>query len=87
VRNILSGWYGGKVCASCGLQIGKIDWSGSRPALLLTEQVSVEWNEVPADELVGTLAVALPICFACHTANRLVQEHPELVTDRRRAGV
>ena len=55
--------------------------------MLLTDQMSVEWNEIPADKLVETLAGALPICFACHTANRLVREHPELVTDRHRAGV
>jgi len=54
---------------------------------LLTGQESVEWNEIPADRLVETLAAGLPICFACHTANRLVREHPELVTDRHRAGV
>jgi hypothetical protein len=87
MRNIVADWYGGKVCASCGQPIGKIDWTGSRPAVLLAEQVSVEWNEIPADELVGTLAAAVPICFACHMANRLVKEHPELVTDRHRAGV
>ncbi len=87
MRNIVAEWYGGKVCASCGQPIGKIDWTGSRPAVLLAEQVSVEWNEIPADELVGTLAAAVPICFACHMANRLVKEHPELVTDRHRAGV
>jgi hypothetical protein len=37
--------------------------------------------------LVGTLAAALPICFACHTANKLVNEHPELVIDRHRASL
>lgn len=87
VRNIVAGWYGEKACASCGQPIGKIDWSGSPPALLLADRISVEWKQVPADELVETLAVALPICFACHTTNRLVQEHPELVTDRHRTGV
>jgi hypothetical protein len=54
--------------------------------LLLTGQESVEWNEIPADKLAETLAAG-PICFASHSANRLVREHPELVTDRHRAGV
>ena len=87
VRNIIAKWYRDKVCAACGQPIGKIDWTGSRPALLLADRVSVEWSQLPADKLVGTLAVASPICFACHTANRLIEEHPELVTDRHRAGV
>ena len=87
VRNIVAKWYGETVCASCGQPIGKIDWSESRPALLLADQISVEWNQVSADQLLETLSVASPTCFACHTANRLVKEHPELVTDRHRAGV
>ena len=87
VRNIIAKWYRDKDCAACGQPIGDIDWTGSHPALLVADQVSVEWNQVPADRLLGTLAAASPICFACHTANKLVHEHPELVTDRHRAGV
>ena len=87
VRNILTEWYRDKDCAACGQPIGAIDWAGSHPALLVADQVSVEWERVPADKLTGTLAGALPICFACHMANRLVREHPELVTDRHRVGL
>ena len=87
VRNIIANWYRDKVCAACGQPIGEIDWAGSHPAVLVADQVSVEWNQIPADKLVGTLAAASPICFACHTANRLVREHPELVTDRHRASL
>ena len=87
VRNIIANWYRDKVCAACGQPIGEIDWAGSHPALLVADQVSVEWNQIPADKLVGTLAAASPICFACHTANRLVREHPELVTDRHRVSL
>jgi hypothetical protein len=28
------------------------------------------------------LAAALPVCFACHMANTLVREHPELAVKR-----
>lgn len=86
VRNIIAKWYGGKACAACGQAIGEIDWTGSHPALLVADRETVEWNQIPADKLLGTLAAALPICFACHTANKLVKEHPEVVTDRHRAG-
>lgn len=87
VRNIIAEWYRDKDCAACGQPIGEIDWAGSHPALLVDEQVSVEWEQVPADKLTGTLAGAMPICFACHTANRLVREHPELAIYRHRAGL
>jgi hypothetical protein len=35
VRNIIAKWYRDKVCAACGQPIGEIDWTGSRPALLV----------------------------------------------------
>ena len=84
VRNILTKWYEGKVCAWCGQPFGEIDWAGRKPALLEAGGVSVEWSEVPADKVNETLAAASPVCFACHMANRLVREHPELVVDRAR---
>jgi len=87
VRSIAGKWYHGKECARCGQSIGEIDWAGNRPALLTGGQETAEWNQIPTDKLLETLTSALPICFACHTANRLVREHPELVTDRHRAGV
>ena len=84
VRNILTKWYEGKVCAWCGQSFGEIDWAGRKPALLRADGVSVEWSEVPADQVYETLAAASPVCFACHMANTLVREHPELAVDRAR---
>ena len=82
VRNILSGWYAGKVCASCGRPMTEVQWSTSAPALLQAGKVSMAWSEVPADRLYEVMAAALPLCFACHMANTLVREHPELVVGR-----
>lgn len=82
VRNILIRWYAGKVCASCGQPFADLDWSGRKPALLRPGKVSVEWSEVPADQLYEVLADSKPLCFACHMASVLVREHPELVVDR-----
>jgi hypothetical protein len=82
VRNIAAKWYQGKRCAVCGNAIGAIEWGPSQPAVILSDQNTVQWKEVSADVLTETLETALPICFACHMANRLVREHPELVTER-----
>lgn len=82
VRNILVKWYEGKSCTYCRRPIGEIDWAGSKPALLGSGRVSLEWNQVPAEKLHEVLAASLPLCFACHMANTLVREHPELVVDR-----
>ena len=84
MRNILTKWYVGKVCAWCGQPFGEIDWAERKPALLGADGVSVEWSEVPADKLNETLAAASPVCFTCHMANTLVREHPELAVDRAR---
>jgi len=45
-------------------------------------KVSLEWNQVSADKLFEVLAASQPLCFACHMANTLVREHPDLAVDR-----
>jgi hypothetical protein len=84
VRNIASKWYVGKRCAVCGIEIGAVEWGPSQPALILTDKRTVEWKQVSADVLTETLESALPSCFACHMANTLVHDHPELATERNR---
>ena len=82
VRNILIKWYEGKSCSYCGKPFGEIEWSGQKPALVRADKVSVEWSRVPAEQLTETLETASPVCFACHMANTLVRERPDLVIDR-----
>jgi len=87
VRNILTRWYAGKSCAWCGRAIGEIHTGERKPALLTPDRLSVEWNDIAAERLEETLATALPLCFACHIANTMVREHPDLVIDRHRPTV
>lgn len=87
VRNILARWYEGKSCAWCGMQIGEIHVTERKPALLKPDQTSVEWHDIPAEQLQETLAGALPLCFGCHMANTMVRTHPELVIERNRPPV
>lgn len=82
VRQILALWYEGRVCAMCQQPFGEIQWVVRKPALLRADKISVEWSEVPAEQLSETLATSLPVCFACHMASTLVRQHPELVVDR-----
>ena len=86
VHRILVDWYAGKACASCKRPIGEIPPAGGKPALLLGDGFSVEWEQISAELLPETLATAKPICFACHMAQTLVREHPELVVDRHLPG-
>jgi len=87
VRNILVRWYEGKDCAWCGRPIGEIHVVDRKPALLVADQGSLEWNQVPAEQLSQILAVAQPLCFTCHVANTMIRQHPELVIDRSRTAV
>jgi hypothetical protein len=82
VRNILSKWYEGKTCACCGRRFEHVEWNAAKPALMKAEGVSADWSQIPAETLRDTLATARPVCFACHTATKMVREHPELVVDR-----
>src|ERR1035437_6990811 len=68
-----------------GGPFGAIEWPAARPALLQGDRISVEWSQIPAEKLAETLAVAQPVCSACHLANKMVREHPELVVDRSSA--
>jgi hypothetical protein len=85
VRNILTQWYAGKSCVSCGRPFGEIGLADVKPAVLCADKVSVEWSEIPAERIPETLAAAEPICFACHMGNVLVRTHPELAIDRHRS--
>ena len=84
VRNILVHWYEGKNCVWCGRPIGEIHLGERKPAVLTADRCSVEWSQIPAEQLQQTLATGLPLCFGCHIANTMVREHPELVVDRSR---
>jgi len=86
VRHILAEWYQGKSCACCGLPLGEIRWAVQKPGLITADKTTVEWNQVPAERLPEILENALPVCFACHMANTLVREHPELALDRGALG-
>ena len=82
VRNILAKWYEGKTCATCGRPVGDAEWLAAQPALMGADGVTFDWSRIPAEKLQETLAAAKPVCFACHTANTMVREHPDLVSDR-----
>ena len=84
VRNILTDWHRGKACAMCGREFGEIQWAAQKPALFLADKSTSEWSGIPAERLSETLQTALPVCFACHMANTLVRERPDLVIDRSR---
>jgi hypothetical protein len=82
VRSILAHWFADKKCVFCGQQIGSIEWAVQKPALLIDGRVNTDCGAIAAERLPDVLATARAVCFSCHTATRLVREHPELIVDR-----
>ena len=82
VKNILTRWFDGKVCAFCQQPIGEIHWIDYKPAILAPDGKSIEWGDLRPERIPALLEHARPVCFNCHIAETFRREHPELVTDR-----
>jgi hypothetical protein len=82
VRTILTNWYEGRTCVFCGKALGEIDWLDHKPALMSTERVTLEWNEIPAEKVPVVLQTHMPVCWNCHIAETFRRRYLELVVDR-----
>lgn len=82
VRSVVTRWYAGKTCVYCGKPIICVQTLDHRAALLMPENITIEWSEIPAKDVPEALRTGLPVCWNCHTAESFRREHPELVTDR-----
>jgi hypothetical protein len=82
VSTIVNHWYVGKSCVYCQKPFGEIHWHDHPPALLDEQRNTIQWNEVPIENLQQTLATHLPVCWSCHIAETFRRQHPELVTNR-----
>jgi hypothetical protein len=84
VRNILTDWYLGKHCVSCGREFGEIHLLDYKPALLSPEGKTIEWREVASERVPEVLETHFPICWDCHITESFCRQHPEMVVDRSR---
>ncbi len=82
VRTILTKGYAGKKCVICGSAFGAINWLDHKPALMSPERLTVEWSEVPPEQVPEVLASHKPVCWNCHIVERFRHRYPELVVDR-----
>ena len=73
-------WYEGSSCVFCGQPFGKINSREHKPALLILGGKTVEWDELPPEELHEALTTHLPVCWNCHLEGTSHHEHPELAT-------
>ena len=82
VQLMLSNWFKNKSCVYCGKLFDKINWTDHKPALLNLDCRTVEWKDIPPEELYDALTTHLPVCWNCHVAETFRREHPDLVVDR-----
>jgi hypothetical protein len=82
VRTIVNRWYAGRVCVYCHQPFQEIHWHDHPPALVDEENCTVEWKDIPAENLQQAFRTHLPVCWNCHVAQTFRRVHPELVVIR-----
>ena len=82
VRTVLTKWYKGKHCSVCGKIFSEITWLDHKPALMAPGNPSLEWSEIPPENISETLAMHMPVCGNCLIAETFRRRYPELVVDR-----
>jgi hypothetical protein len=82
VRVIVARWYEGKKCAYCRKEFGEILWHDHKPALMSPDGVTLQWNEIPPEQLPHVFLNHRPVCWNCHVAELFRRDHPDLVVDR-----
>lgn len=81
VRERLTNWYRGAVCAFCRMEIGPIHVFDRRPGLRSLEGRTLFWDEVSAKDLPEVLRTHQPICFDCLIAESFREKFPDRVVD------
>ena len=84
LRNILTDWYRGRNCVSCGKPFGELHFLDHEPTLLSPGGKTLEWSAIPPEEVPAVLATHFPVCWDCHITETFCREHPEMIVDRSR---
>jgi hypothetical protein len=82
VWNIVSQWYEGKSCALCHKPFPKLHHLDHAPALFAPDHKTLEWKDVPPQQLPEVFATYQPICWNCHVTETFRRLHPELIVER-----
>lgn len=72
----------GKTCACCRQPIENPSYLDHYAALRRPDGTTVQWPDIPADQLPRSLEAGEPVCWNCHVTETFRRMYPELVTDR-----
>lgn len=84
IRNILTSWYAGKHCVSCGRKFTELHLLDHKPAFLSPKGETVEWADLAPETIPEVLASHFPVCWDCYITETFCRKHPELIVDRSR---
>lgn len=78
VWNIASQWFQGKQCVYCHKPIEPPSHIDHAPALMrIVDRKTVEWKNLPAEELPNAFAECVPVCWSCHMTETFLRKFPE----------
>lgn len=77
VWDIASQRFTGERCAYCKKLIAPLSHLGHAPALLnLADGKTVEWTDLPAEQLPEAFSDCMPVCWNCHMTESFLRELP-----------
>ncbi len=77
VWNIASQWFAGERCAYCKKLIAPLSHLDHAPALLsLANGRTVEWRNLPAEQLPEVFSECFPVCWSCHMTETFLRKFP-----------
>ena len=82
VRTIAHRWFAARTCVYCRRAIVETPFVRHDPALLGKDGRTIEWSQVPPENLPALFKTDRPVCWNCHVAETFRRMYPELVTDR-----
>jgi hypothetical protein len=77
VWQIASEWFAGKKCAFCRKPIERVSHLDHAPALVrIADRMTVEWRDLPAEDLPGAFSECAPACWSCHMTETFLRKFP-----------
>jgi hypothetical protein len=78
VWDIATKWFEGKKCAMCSKPIEAVSHLDHAPALMtIADRKTVEWRDLPAEQLPEAFAKCLPLCWSCHMTETFLRKFPD----------
>jgi hypothetical protein len=82
VHAVVEEWYATQRCAYCWKPITDAGTAHHQPALRASDGITVQWSDVPPEQLPDLFHTHQPVCWNCHIAETFRRLHPDLAVQR-----